>query len=158
MIRQELTQNRDSLKADAPSLMQEYTEMRKILAFVQARSRGEDSAPPHVTMIFREGSIPDSAWRTASSTGALSYMKYEEVQKYSDAYKEQDLLQHTAEEALDDYLQLEPLLRNGQDTSKLSKEDAIEALPFVRRALAHVAGMLAIGNGTLQSYDQALKQ
>lgn len=156
MIRQELTQNRDSLKADADNLMREYKSMQAILAFVKARSQGQEIDPPKAEPLFREGAIPDSAWRTASSTGALNYMSYEEVQMFSDVYKEQDLLQRTEEETLEDYLQLEPLLRNGQDVSKLSKEDAAAALPAVQRTLGHLAGMIAVGNGTLQGYKQVL--
>jgi hypothetical protein len=34
---------------------------------------------------------------------------------------------------------------------------AREALPYVRKVIAHLNGMIAVGNGTLGSYQDALK-
>ncbi len=82
-------------------------------------------------------------------------MDYEQVQRFSAAYKEQALLQTAEEKALEDYLELMPILR--LHGGVVSPAQAAAALPVVQRALAHVSGMLAIGQGTLGTYDEALK-
>jgi len=104
---------------------------------------------------FHEGPMQDSAWRTANSTGALSYMDYDEVEKFSDAYKEQDQLEAMEVQALNDYLQLVPVLAH--HAKDMTPDRAKDALPFARSATGHLSGMYFIGVGTLGSYDAALK-
>ncbi len=99
--------------------------------------------------------MQDSAWRTANSTGVLSYMDYGEVGNFSDAYKEQDQLQAMEELTLNDYLELVPILSNHD--KDMTPERAKEALPYARSAVGHLSGMYFIGAGALGSYDQALK-
>jgi hypothetical protein len=41
-------------------------------------------------------SLDDAAWRTARDTGALSFMPYDEVQRYSDLYMLEDLVNQQA--------------------------------------------------------------
>lgn len=158
LIRAELTNNRATLQQLSPQLKEEYQAMRTLEAFLLARSRGAEAESPTGKITFHEGNIPDSAWRTAASTGALSYLNYDEVQRFSDAYKQQDLLQRTAEITLDDYLQLLTMLGPiGAEMKTMSKEDAASALPAARRTLGHLSGIAAVGQGTIVSYDEALK-
>ena len=113
--------------------------------------------PPtkQIKVAFNEQPIPDAAWRTASSTGVLDYMDYEEVEAFADAYKQQEMLQTAEENALNDYLEFIPILHVHGDN--LTPEQAKEAVPIVRHAIAHLNGMLALGQGTLGAYEQALK-
>jgi hypothetical protein len=108
--------------------------------------------------VFHESPIQDAAWRTAASTGVLSFMDYAEVERFSEAYKEQTLLQTMEEKALEDYLQLMPILVGHSDKGDVSPDAAKEALPYVRQIVAHLNGMLAVGNGTLGAYNDALKK
>ena len=45
-----------------------------------------------LTVHFSSISLPDTAWRTAQSTGALAYMPYEEAEQYSSIYQTQAAL------------------------------------------------------------------
>lgn len=65
------------------------------------------------------------------------------------------MLQAEEEQTLNDFLEFSPLLQ--MHTTDLKPAMANDALPAARRALAHVSGMLAIGQGTLDSYNSALK-
>jgi hypothetical protein len=88
----------------------------------------------------------------------LSYMDYAEVERFSEAYKEQELLQTMEEKALDDYLQLMPILVDTAGKGEVSQEAAKDALPYVRKIVAHLNGMLAVGTGAIGAYEDALKQ
>jgi len=155
-IRQELQANRDMLLKSAPNVLAERDNLIKVITALEAISSGTPSSQLHGLQVnFDESPIPDSAWTTASSTGVLSYMEYSEVQTFADAYKQQGMLQAEEEQALEDYLEFSPLLE--MHHKDLTPALANEALPAVRRALAHVSGMLAIGAGTKSSYDDALK-
>jgi hypothetical protein len=139
-----------------PQVTHEADNMGRLIAFLQARAQGEKADPSGIDITFHESPVNDSAWRTAVSTGALSYMPYDEVQRFAQAYKEQDLLQTTEEAALDDYLELGALARTTPHPREMSPADAAAALPLARRALAHVDGMVAVGGGMLHSYKEAL--
>lgn len=155
-IREELESNRRLLREAGPAVREERANLLKLLAYLEERSSGKSLPGDRAIQIgFQEAPIPDAAWRTASSTGVLAYMEYGEVEKFSDAYKQQSMLQSEEEEALEDYLEFTPLL--GIEHRDLTAEEAHEAIPAVRRALARVNGMLALGEGTLGSYDEALK-
>ena len=158
VIRAELTDNRDSLRKGKDALLQEMQQIKTTLLFVEARSAGDMvPVPAGVGVAFSESEIQDVAWRTASSTGVLAYMDYGEVGKFAGAYREQELLQTTEQRALNDFLLLSSFEHSATDINALSKERALELLPYLRHAMGDLIGIYAIGQGTLKTYDEALK-
>jgi hypothetical protein len=157
-IREELRQNRDALVKAQADIKLEMTNMLAVLNFVEARSKGQPGDPKDLTLGFHEGPLQDSAWRTAASTGVISYMDYAQVQKYDVAYKEQEQFESMERQTLDEYLQLDSYIVKGFDPNNLNPDDIKAAMPDVRRAIAHLAGMMDISRGTLMAYDDALKQ
>jgi len=156
LIRQELASNRDAVQESTAGLQKEIAAMAAMLNALEARSEGKPATlPKPEDLEFSEGSIPDAAWRTASTTGALSYMEYGEVEKFSQAYKEQEELQRMDGVAANDYMQLMPILH--PYSADMSPELAREALPYARSAIGHLSGLYSIGDGTMRSYNDALK-
>jgi hypothetical protein len=156
LIRQELASNRDAVQESNASLQKEMATMAALLNALEARSEGKPATLPKPEDIeFSEGSIPNAAWSTASTTGALSYMEYSEVERFSEAYKEQEQLQRTEEVAANDYMQLMPILHSHM--TDVSPELAKEALPYARSAIGHLSGVYSIEDGTMRSYNDALK-
>ncbi len=156
-IRQELRENRDTLSKARAEMKVEVANMVRVLDFLEARSKGQPGDAKDLNLNFHEGPLQDSAWRTAASTGVLTYMDYAQVQKYAIAYKEQDQFEAMERQTLDEYLQLDSYVVKGFDPETLSAEDVKTALPDVRRAIAHLGGMMDVTRGTLQAYDEALK-
>ena len=158
MIRQELEENRAGIQAGGPVVASELKSLQALLSFVQARSEGSHEPPTAQLKInFTEDELQDAAWRTASSTGVLAYMEYAEAERFAAAYKEQDLLQETLERTLTDYLQLTSLGTRASDLANVTPQRAAEALPYLRKAMGDLTGVLAVGQGTLRAYEQALK-
>src|SRR5579875_92692 len=149
-IRQEIRGNLESLERNAAGLQQETDVMKRLLAGLRAVQRGGAFEVSGVQLAFHEEEIPDAAWRTASTTGVVEYMPYDEVERFSDAYREQALLQTMAEDALNDYLELTPMFDRVP-----TKEDADALVPVVERTLGHLKGMAAAGDGTVQAYKAA---
>ncbi|MDQ2926181.1 MAG: hypothetical protein M3R43_11585 [Acidobacteriota bacterium] len=156
-IREEIRQNRDDLVKAQNNIHTEIKNMVKVLDFLQARVKGQTGDAKGLTLEFNEGPLQDAAWRTAASTGVVSYMDYAAVEKYAVAYKEQGQFEVMEQQALDEYLQLDSYVVKGFDPTALNADDVKAALPDVRRALAHLEGMLDVSRGTLRSYDDALK-
>lgn len=157
-IRGEIQSNLEKLHDAAPGVYAERSQMMNVLQTLQARTQGQPGTLNESDFAFHESPIQDAAWRTAASTGVLSYMDYAEVERFSEAYKEQELLQTMEEQGLDDYLQLVPILAVHQGEKEVSQEAARDALPYVRKVVAHLNGMVAVGTGTAGAYEDALKK
>ena len=157
-IRSELTQNRSDATAAANGLVLEIKNIRAALAYVEARSENKAADASGIDLSFSEGTLANAAWNTAASTGTLRLMPQQEVERFAAVYKEQDLLQTTTEQALNDYFELATFAPPGKtNTLNLSPEAAQSALPYVRHTLAHLEGMYAVGRGLLGTYDRALE-
>jgi hypothetical protein len=158
LIRQEIQNNLTKLRSGAPEATAELHNMGTVLQTLEARSQSQPGALSERDFVFRESPIQDAAWRTASSTGALNLMDYAEVERFSEAYKEQALLQTLEEETLNDYLELLPILSNHTAAGVVTPETAKDAIPYARHVIAHLSGMLDVGAGTVGAYEAALKQ
>jgi hypothetical protein len=157
LVRREIENNLNKLQDGAPQAIAELHQMSRVLQTLEARAQSQPGALNEKDFVFHEAPIQDAAWRTAASTGALTLMNYAEVERFSDAYKEQALLQTMEEQALDDYLELVPILANHGKEGVVSPETASAAIPFARRVVAHLSGMLDVGAGTIGTYQAALK-
>jgi hypothetical protein len=158
LVRGEIQHNLTKLRDGAPEATAELHQMMHVLQTLEARAQSQPGVLDDKEFIFRESPMQDAAWRTANSTGALTLMDYAEVERFSDAYKEQALLQTMEEQALDDYLELLPILANHSKEGVVSPEAARDAIPTARRVIAHLSGMLDVGTGTVGAYEDALKQ
>jgi len=85
-IRKELERNQQAATKDMQYIKENVKELRDDVRTIRVLR----THPMHFhggldnTMSF--DTLDDSAWTTARDTGALSYMPYEEVQGYADAY------------------------------------------------------------------------
>ena len=91
-IRKEIEVNHESAQADLLSLQQNIDlETKNIQAIRDLRTHPKDFHGS-VTNTMNFNSMEDAAWRTARDTGALSFMPYDEVQRYSDIYMLENLV------------------------------------------------------------------
>jgi hypothetical protein len=157
LIRREIKNNHELLRDGTSEVKGDLQQMTRVLETLEARAQSQPGVLNEKDFIFREGPIQDAAWRTANSTGAVTYMDYAEVERFSDAYKEQALLQTLEEQAMDDYLELIPILAPHSSNGVVTPESAKDAIPYARRVVAHLSGMINVGVGTIGAYEDALK-
>ncbi len=153
-IRQELERNRNTLKQGGPVVLVERDNLLHVIQMLEAASQSKLPQHESMTLNYSDASLDDAAWRTANGTGVLSYMEYDEAEHFADAYKEQAQLEDAEIKTLDDFVLLVADVGPKKD---LTPEEAKLALPDARRAFAHINGILAIGQGTLDSYNKALR-
>jgi hypothetical protein len=152
-IREELSNNREKLRKGAAVLKKETENIAHALVLLQQAQQSKQLTG-QIDLEFRDETLDDGAWRTATGTGVLAYMSYAEVERFADAYKEQGLLEEAQHKAIEDYLELTPILLSKKD---LSPQDAAAALPIAQRAIGHLSGVLAFGQGTMNAYNDALQ-
>jgi hypothetical protein len=73
-------------------------------------------------------SFHDAAWRTARDTGALSYMPYEEVQRYSDIYMLEQMVNQKATETAERNFRAESPVYMGYDMDALPETEYVDML------------------------------
>lgn len=88
---------------------------------------------------FSWDSLSESAWRTARDTGALGYMPYAEVQRYSDLYQEQARIDTAQDEMYeDDAHAYAPLLAAGDDPTLANPADIQQMIDATGLAATHL--------------------
>jgi hypothetical protein len=155
MIRDEIKSNQEKIEGGEQQFKEELDGMNSVLQGLELISQGKPGVLEEKAFVFHQSPMQDAAWRTAASTGALSYMGYALVERFSEAYKEQDQLEAMEKQTLDDYLLLMPILLH--HTKDMDPERAKQALVYARQAVAHLNGMYFIAIGTMGSYHQALQ-
>lgn len=155
-IRLELRRNSAKLREALPAVMTERDNIVRLLQFLEARSRNQPGDTKGLQVTFSQSPMDDAAWRTAASTGALSYMPYARVQTLSVAYKEQEMLDAASQRAIGDYLELGSYLQTVKNPAEIDASLATQALPTVRLTLADLNAMLALGAGAENAYKDAL--
>jgi hypothetical protein len=156
-IREEMMENRaDLVKADAATKT-EMDNMLAVLGYLQARSEGENPSTARVSMGFSMTHLQDAGWRTAAATGAVQYMDYKAVQRFSESYDLQDVYNRLQSQTLDNYLNLNSHVAAKSDPKSLTPQEAEATMSDVRVTMAHLGAMRDLSRGLLQSYDEALK-
>lgn len=77
---------------------------------------------------FHIRTFDNVAWKTAQSTGALSYMTYDEAQKYADVYTTQDELQDAEKQGARDAIMCLASIDLTDDGPAPSKAEAAEMI------------------------------
>ena len=156
-IRLEIRQNRDKLVAMQTNTLKESESLDKALAFLEDLRSGKKDDPSCVKLGFNVNPLQYAGWSTASETGALSYMDYDEAQRFGTAYRAQQMYENAVAQALGHYEVLETYVPKGTDPRDMKPQDIETAIPDLRKTEADLGSMYDWGRGTLKTYDEALK-
>jgi len=91
-IRRELELNHEACQSDIKIVQKNIDQQKANIDTIHRFMAGGKHLHGSVRNDFDFDSLNESAWRTARETGALSYMSYDEVQRYSDLYMLADLV------------------------------------------------------------------
>lgn len=118
-IRQEIEDNHKAAQKDLVLLQQNInTQKANIQTIHQLMSHPKDfHGAVRNSMSF--DSLSDAAWHTARDTGALGYMPYDEVQRYSDLYMLEDLVNTHVVSAAEQDFQAATFFEMGYDPENL---------------------------------------
>jgi hypothetical protein len=117
----ELQRALDDVRKEQDFLKQDIAVMKKIIA--------NPKVPNHEEMMvnFRIRSFADVSWKTAQSTGALSYMPYERAEKYAKIYSAQNEIAEAEHQAVrDTVLSVAPFLNWKKGDVNPGGEEAVK--------------------------------
>jgi hypothetical protein len=89
-IRQELEDNHKAAQQDLVYVQKSIDLQKANIQTIHHLQDNPKNFHGSVSNTIEFNSLEDAAWRTARDTGALSFMPYDEVQRYSDLYKLED--------------------------------------------------------------------
>jgi hypothetical protein len=150
-IRLELEDNHKAAQKDLVYIDKNIQVQKDNIAAIHGLMTNGEKFRGSVTNSFAFNSPETAAWRTARDTGALGYMPYDEVQRYSDIYSIGEFLQTVAiETAKHDFLSEAPF-DMGYDAGKLPPDAYAQLL----RDNAAVEIQLATLKQLVQQFDNA---
>jgi hypothetical protein len=150
-IRHELEDNHKGAQKDLALLDKNIQLQKNNIAAIHGLMTNGEKFRGSVANSFAFDSPDTSAWRTARDSGALGYMPYEEVQRYSDIYSTGEFVQtHAIETAEHDFLAGAPF-KMGYDAGKLPPDAYTQLL----RDNAAVEIQLETLRQIVQQFDDA---
>jgi hypothetical protein len=156
-LRQEIRDNGQEIALIHNATASEQANLKGIVDFLSARKKNEPYDTRQIRIYFTVGDLKSASWKTAAATGALGFMEYDQVQRYSVVYQLQDKYSALQEQTIDEFLQLQSYFIFGLDPEKITPVDAGSAELDARRALAHLTAMDQVGTALASEYDVVLK-
>jgi hypothetical protein len=156
-LRQEIRDNAQEIALVHNANASEQANLKRIVDFMSARKKNEPYDTRQIRLDFTVGDLKSASWKTAAATGALGFMEYDQVQRYSAVYQLQDKYSTLQDQTIDEFLQLQSYFIFGFDTEKITPVDAGSAEQDTRRALAHLTAMDQVGTALSREYDAVLK-
>ena len=157
-LRQEIRDNAQEIALVHKANATEQENLKRIVDFLNARKKNEPYDTRQIRLDFTMGDLKSASWKTAAATGALGFMEYDQVQRYSAVYQLQDKYSALQDQTVDEFLQLQSYVIYGFDPKKITPADAGSAELETRRALVHLVAMDQVGTALAREYDAVLKK
>jgi hypothetical protein len=156
-LRQEIRDNAQEIVSAHNANASEQENLTRIVDFLNARKKNEPYDTRQIQLNFTLGDLKSASWKTAAATGALGFMEYDQVQRYSAVYQLQDKYSALQDQTIDEFLQLQSYIIYGFDPQKITPADAGSAELETRRVLAHLVAMDQVGTALASEYDAVLR-
>jgi hypothetical protein len=150
-MREEIEHNSGTMKDALGNLDKQAAAMKKnieILTRIQENPKDKEAQNASINADFSVVGLRDTAWKTAETTGALSFMPYAESQRYSNVYGSQKDFLDQQEKILEDEAQFVGLMKKTnfghQDITPEQASLALERFGVWQAHLAYVDVMAKV--------------
>jgi hypothetical protein len=146
-------QNIDGVLADLHKRQDALKHDVSVLNYIAAN--GKYPEDKDMAIDFQIVAFDSVAWRTAQSTGALSYMPYDLAQDYSSIYMQQDLLSSAEQQAArDSVVAIGPFINEPNNSPPPSREEAQSIIAKIEV----LQGQLMLVDSFMQGLSGGYKQ
>jgi|HubBroStandDraft_5_1064220.scaffolds.fasta_scaffold196951_1 hypothetical protein len=145
----DLHESIDLLHKQQQALVQDVAILRYIIE--------NKKVPPdrQIDITFNIRSLSNVSWKTAQSTGALSYIPYDDARDYADIYNTQDELEVAEQQAARDAIvSVAPFINSSKDDLDPTGGEA----PSVKQKIEVLQGQLILVNSFLDTLDGQYKK
>ena len=157
-IATELRNNKEIIQKAVPEILAREKQLQEMISTIDEVEKGRKLPTAHVGYTFASYEIYSTAWKTASVSGAVTHMEYDQLKAYTDAYDlQQDFLTVQAQgfAAVGDLAAAMHLFE--QDLRKVPQSRLEEAQRQAVKILTIQKTLENVSAGLIQAYDNALK-
>lgn len=155
----ELRENQQELAKEMQQLQTIEQQGETLVTLVHQLELNPRTAVHEAKYGFSVAELHSTSWNTATTTGALSYMPYAEVKKYTVVYDLQRAFDAVQQRALAGSLDVEGLFTLlGREPGTLTKAELSDAERRIGIAIANVRAMQQVAEPLNQRYQATLKE
>ncbi|HET9364724.1 MAG TPA: hypothetical protein VFP71_06975 [Candidatus Angelobacter sp.] len=157
-IAMELRQNQETVARAAKEIKAREQQLQNIISAVKEIEKTHKIKEQSLGFDFSSYELYSTAWKTASVSGAVTYMDYEELKNYTDAYDDQQdftTLQNLAFPMVGELLAAMQML--GSDISRVPPNKLDEVQRQAVRLLSIEEGLESGIVSLNKDYEKALK-
>ena len=154
-IRSELRDNKlavDELIKEAPALRKQQEKAMTVVIAAIAHQKHEQS----MTIGWRLKALSDSSWRTAQSVGALSFMSYGEVKKYTPVYTLQSEVLREQQATLDASTVATAIFASGNGPDTMSNAELVTERSRLEVSIGAINTEMQLAEALSKEYDEVL--
>ena len=155
----EMRQNHATLDENLPKLKKNEQVLSRVLTDLQKLRAKRNAKLEDINLNLNFFSLSEASWRTAQATGALSLMKYDQVEDFAGYYDIQGMLNRLAESLENAWLDMiaafNPL---GSDPTKMSDQQLDELQRRIQLSLGRLVAVENIGHALNDEYGKRLKK
>ena len=160
-LREEIKSNSESMKGAVANLEKEDKAIGNnidILTKLLRDPKDQEAKDANISADFSIVGLKNTAWKTAQTTGALTYMPYAEAQRYASVYHEQQSFLDMQDKILEDEAQFVGVMRKVDfGHVDITKEQASAALERFGVWQAHLSYLVLTAKVTAAN-DEAFLQ
>jgi hypothetical protein len=154
----ELRENQQELAKEIQALQNVDKQGQELVALVHQLEVNRKTPVHQASYSFTMAELHATSWNTASTTGALSYMPYAEVKKYTQVYDLQRAYDAVQQRALEGSLDVEGLFTLlGRDAGSLTRAELSDAERRIGIAVANARALQQVAEPLNQRYQEVLK-
>lgn len=157
-IATELRNNKEIIEKAVPEIQAREKQLQSVISTIDGVEKGQKLPTGHIGYTFASYEIYSTAWKTASVSGAVTHMEYEQLKAYTDAYDLQEnflTVQAQGFASVGDLVAAMHMF--DQDISKVPKDRLEEAQRQALKILTIQRTLENVSAGLIQAYDEALK-
>lgn len=157
-IATELRNNKETIQKAVPEIQARQKQLEDMISTIDQVEKTRKLPAGHVGYGFASYELYSTAWKTASVSGAVTHMDYEQLKDYTDAYDlQQDFLMVQAQ-GFTSVGNLAAALRVlNQDMTKVSAERLEDIQREASKILTIQKTLENVSAGLILAYDKALK-
>jgi hypothetical protein len=134
-------------------------QLKQMVALVHKLQQNRTTPVGNITFNWTLDELHATSWNTAAATGAIAYMDYKEVKRYTRVYDLQQQFMTVQNKAFDSIVavySLSTLLQ--RDTKKLSDSQLSQAERVLGLALANAGAVESLENSLNEEYTKLSQQ
>jgi hypothetical protein len=154
----ELRNNKETIQKAVPEIQAREKQLQELISTIDQVEKGGKRPAGHIGYNFASYEIYSTAWKTASVSGAVTHMEYDQLREYTDAYDLQEGFLTVQAQGFSSVGDLVAAMRVlDQDLTKVSRDRLEELQRQALKILTIQRTLENISAGLILAYDKALK-